>query len=67
MMNLVKVIFEFCGIFAFAMAFYFLGKNKGIQESCDMCASLMNSITDAVVATMKKEGEDDANQGPVSE
>ena len=49
------------------MAFYFLGKQKGIQESGEMFIALMDSFGDAMIATMKKEGEDDANQGPVSE
>ena len=60
MTNLVKVIFEVIGIFAFAMAFYFIGKVQGIREGQGMFLNILDNVGEALGATEEQEaGEDD--------
>lgn len=62
MTNLAKVIFEICGIFAFAMAFYFIGKVQGIREGQGMFINILDNVGEALGAMdEQKEGEDDAD------
>lgn len=64
MTNLVKLVFEVIGIFAFAMAFYFLGKVQGIKEGQGMFLEILANTGNAMCAMCEqKEGEDNANQG----
>lgn len=60
MTSLAKGIFEVCGIFAFAMAFYFIGKVQGIREGQGMFLNILDNVGDALgVAEEREEGEDD--------
>ena len=62
MTSLAKVIFEICGIFAFAMAFYFVGKLQGIREGQGMFLNILDNMGEALGAMdEQKEGEDDAD------
>ena len=62
MTSLAKVIFEICGIFAFAMAFYFIGKVQGIREGQGMFLNILDNVGEALGAMdEQKEGEDDAD------
>lgn len=62
MMNLVKVIFEFCGIFAFAMAFYFAGKMQGMKEGQGMFLEILANTGNTLCAMCEqKDGEDNAD------
>ena len=62
MMSLAKVVFEICGIFAFAMAFYFVGKLQGIREGQGMFLSILDDVGEALGAMdEQEEGEDDAD------
>ena len=56
------MIFEICGIFAFAMAFYFIGKVQGIREGQGMFLNILDNVGEALGAMdEQKEGEDDAD------
>ena len=60
MTSLAKGIFEVCGIFAFAMAFYFIGKVQGIREGQGMFLNILDNVGDALGAVEEQEeGEDD--------
>ncbi len=62
MTNLTKVIFEICGIFAFAMAFYFVGKLQGIREGQGMFLNILDNVGEALGAMdEQKEGEDNTD------
>lgn len=62
MTSLAKVVFEICGIFAFAMAFYFVGKLQGIREGQGMFLSILDDVGEALGAMdEQKEGEDNAD------
>lgn len=58
--SLAKVVFEICGIFAFAMAFYFIGKVQGIREGQGMFLNILDNVGEALGAVEEQEeGEDD--------
>lgn len=58
--SLAKGIFEVCGIFAFAMAFYFVGKLQGIREGQGMFLNILDNVGEALGAVEEQEeGEDD--------
>lgn len=60
MTSLAKGIFEVCGIFAFAMAFYFVGKLQGIREGQGMFLNILDNVGEALgAAEEQEEGEDD--------
>lgn len=60
MTSLAKGIFEVCGIFAFAMAFYFVGKLQGIREGQGMFLNILDNVGEALGAVEEQEeGEDD--------
>lgn len=60
MTSLAKVVFEICGIFAFAMAFYFIGKVQGIREGQGMFLNILDNVGEALGAVEEQEeGEDD--------
>lgn len=60
MTSLAKVVFEICGIFAFAMAFYFIGKVQGIREGQGMFLNILDNVGEALgAAEEQEEGEDD--------
>lgn len=62
MTNLVKLVFEVIGIFAFAMAFYFIGKVQGIHEGQGMFLSILDNVGEALGAMdEQKEGEDNTD------
>lgn len=62
MTSLAKGIFEVCGIFAFAMAFYFIGKVQGIREGQGMFINILDNVGEALGAVEEQEeGEDNAN------
>ena len=63
MTSLAKAVFEFCGIFAFAMAFYFLGKITGTKSGYRMCLKVVEEIGKTCFGISDKdieELEDDA-------
>ena len=60
MMSLAKGIFETCGVFVFAMAFYFVGKLQGIREGQGMFLNILDNVGEALGAVEEQEeGEND--------